>query len=556
MNKLTQPLLIFALLSLPATALPKDCPQPQKNPGHTAYTTDQPKPVEGSKEAMASAREDERVKELVEKHPSARTSVYFSQEHGIWFVEFTEGVREIGFATVSKDGRVLEVEAEGKRTEEEERDEKEERGYESAPPEKPRQERKKLEVTSGEYMEHEWHIDENHLMWWDDKPYVPFGGFGIEPGNDFGLNTYNLWIDFDPFIEKSDYTLEQHRRDIAKKLNAITKAGGTCIVQFSMALPHMPEGPKPGMRWREPEGGIDGSRLADPRVKRQIIKVWEYYAPAVRKECVRGIVLWNEINVWRWPERKSAEEYGKLLGEYAREVKRMVGDLPVCFKIAGTWNAEAVIAGAAAADGLGFDVWFKGPEDVGARREIERALWVLQSRQKKTTWFFIAEGGRGIAEGGTDDAPAVKDYWDRWPPFRSKDEARGILRAYALAGAKGFIYNGPSSGPSSNYRNSYRWLGELQPEIVNLMVDTKGTPRKKWQRMTAEQAISAAGTDGRVQEFLKDFDRVRAEAEFSEQWRVWMVSFFAGDRRVGFASVSEDGKVLEAGPDDEVKEDS
>jgi len=405
-------------------------------------------------------------------------------------------------------------------------------------------------------MEHEWHIDENHLMWWDDKPYVPFGGFGIEPGNDFGLNTYNLWIDFDPFIEKSDYTLEQHRRDIAKKLNAITKAGGTCIVQFSMALPHMPEGPKPGMRWREPEGGIDGSRLADPRVKRQIIKVWEYYAPAVRKECVRGIVLWNEINVWRWPERKSAEEYGKLLAEYAREVKRMVGDLPVCFKIAGTWNADAVIAGAAAADGLGFDVWFKGPEDVGARREIERALWVLQSRQKKTTWFFIAEGGRGIAEGGTDDAPAVKDYWDRWPPFRSKDEARGILRAYALAGVKGFIYNGPSSGPSSNYRNSYRWLGELRPELVDLMVGTMGPPLKKWQRMTAEQAISAAGTDGRVQEFLKDFDRVRAEAEFSEQWRVWVVSFFAGDRRVGFASVSEDGKVLEAGPDDEVKEDS
>ena len=29
------------------------------------------------------------------------------------------------------------------------------------------------------------------------------------------------------------------------------KAGGTCIVQFSMALPHIPQGPKPGMLWRE-----------------------------------------------------------------------------------------------------------------------------------------------------------------------------------------------------------------------------------------------------------------------------------------------------------------
>ncbi|MFQ5793417.1 MAG: hypothetical protein ACE5JI_23340, partial [Acidobacteriota bacterium] len=395
---------------------------------------------------------------------------------------------------------------------------------------------------------HKWHINSNHLIWWDGKPYVPFGGFGTEPGNEFGLSSFNLWIDFDPFIENPDYSRQQHRRDIAEKLDAITKAGGTCIVQFSMALPHIPQGPNPGMRWREPQGGIDASRLADPEVKRAILKVWEYYAPAVRKECVRAIVLWNEINVWRWPERKSAEEYGELLGEYVREVKRMVGELPVCFKIAGTWNAGAVIAGAAAADGLGFDVWFKSPEDAGARREIARALRMLELRQKKTTWFFIAEGGRGIAEGGTDDAPAVENYWDRWPPFRSKDEARGILRAYALAGAKGFIYNGPASNPGSKYRSSYRWLGELQPEIVDLIVDTKRPPLKQRRELTAERAISAARTDQRVQELLKGLDGVRAEAEFSEQWRVWLVHFFAGDRRVAFASVSGEGKVLEVEP--------
>ncbi len=44
MKKLTEPLLIFALLFLPATALPDDWPQLQKNPGHTGYTTDQPNP--------------------------------------------------------------------------------------------------------------------------------------------------------------------------------------------------------------------------------------------------------------------------------------------------------------------------------------------------------------------------------------------------------------------------------------------------------------------------------------------------------------------------------
>lgn len=336
---------------------------------------------------------------------------------------------------------------------------------------KTRQHGEKLLRSGGEFLGQKWWIDENHLMWWDGKPYVPFGGFGIEPGNEFGLNTFNLWVDFDPFIGKPHYTRAQHKEDIAKKLDAISKSRGTCIVQFSMALPHIPEGPEPGMNWREPKGGIDGSRLADPKVKRAILDVWGYYAPAVRKPCVRAIVLWNEINVWRWAEHMSAKQYGLVLGDYARQVKRIVGDLPVCFKTAGTWNAEAVLASAAAADGLGFDVWFHDANDSHARRQIEQALRMLEERQKKTTWFFIAEGGRGIAEGGTDDAKDVKSYWDNWPPFRSKQETQGILKAYALSGVKGFIYNGPASDPASNYHNSYRWFGQLQKETVDLMTN-------------------------------------------------------------------------------------
>jgi hypothetical protein len=224
------------------------------------------------------------------------------------------------------------------------------------------------------------------------------------------------------------------------------------------------------MRWWQPEGGIDGSHLADPEVRRKILKVWEYYAPAVRKRCVRAIVLWNEINVWRWPEHTSAEQYGQILGEYARRVKRMIGDLPVCVKIAGTWRAAPVIAAAAAVDGLGLDVWFSSPDDAHARRDIERAVRMLEARQEKTAWFFIAEGGRGIAEDGSDEAKEPGDYWANWPPFRSKQETLGILQAYAQAGAKGFIYNGPTSELGSNYRSSYRWLGELQARIIELMV--------------------------------------------------------------------------------------
>jgi hypothetical protein len=35
-----------------------------------------------------------------------------------------------------------------------------------------------LRPSSGEYQGHKWNIDENHLMWWDGKPYVRFGFTG------------------------------------------------------------------------------------------------------------------------------------------------------------------------------------------------------------------------------------------------------------------------------------------------------------------------------------------------------------------------------------------
>ncbi len=395
--------------------------------------------------------------------------------------------------------------------------------------------------SSGEYLGHRWHIDPNHLMWWDGKPYVPFGGFGVRPGDGFGLDTRNLWIDFDPFIVDANYTRTQHKRDVAAELAAMAKAGQTCIVQFSMALPHLPDGPRPGMRWTEPQGGIDAARLADPQIKEAIFRVWAEYAPAVRNECVRGLVLWNEINIWRWPERFSPQEYAHILQEYVREAKRLVGDLPVCFKAAGTWRAEPVIAAAALADGLGFDIWFSRPEDPYAMREMRQARRMLEQRQQKTTWFFIAEGGRVRGEDGE-----AFNYPEAWPPFRSKEDAREILLSYTRAGVKGFIYNGPLPDRHPEYRDSYRWLGQLRPAVAETMIRA-GLPSEPAPPGSAEAAIRGARNDPRVQELLREVDDIRVEAEFAYEWNVWLVRFSAGGRGIAFASVSPEGMVLEVG---------
>ena len=56
------------------------------------------------------ALKEPRVKELLRRHPNAKSSASFSKQYGVWLVEFVEGNKKIGFASVSKDGRVLEVE--------------------------------------------------------------------------------------------------------------------------------------------------------------------------------------------------------------------------------------------------------------------------------------------------------------------------------------------------------------------------------------------------------------------------------------------------------------
>ena len=89
-------------------------------------------------------------------------------------------------------------------------------------------------------------------------------------------------------------------------------------------------------------------------------------------------------------------------------------------------------------------------------------------------------------------------------------------------------------------------MAELKPEIVGLVVASKQPPRT--QRVTREQAIAAARANSRIEHLLRDLKPVRSTVEFSDQWNVWLIHFYSGDRHVAFASVSSDGVVLEVAP--------
>ncbi|MFQ6035846.1 MAG: hypothetical protein ACE5NM_08380, partial [Sedimentisphaerales bacterium] len=60
-------------------------------------------------QAIYLARQNPKLKRLFKKHPNARASAFFSERYDAWIVEFLANDREIGFASVSKDGSVLEV---------------------------------------------------------------------------------------------------------------------------------------------------------------------------------------------------------------------------------------------------------------------------------------------------------------------------------------------------------------------------------------------------------------------------------------------------------------
>lgn len=63
-----------------------------------------------AEEAISIARKHTKLSRWLEKHPKAKATAVFNEHYCVWIVEFIEDDREIGFASVSMDGRVLESE--------------------------------------------------------------------------------------------------------------------------------------------------------------------------------------------------------------------------------------------------------------------------------------------------------------------------------------------------------------------------------------------------------------------------------------------------------------
>ena len=249
--------------------------------------------------------------------------------------------------------------------------------------------------------------------------------------------------------------------------------------------------------------------------------------------------------------------YGHWLAEYAKLAKEVIGPVPVFVCSAAiSGDADQYLAMHRWALREGVDGLIRN--HYGHAGEEERhtlaslARWMVKVQQESgcTKHLWANEVGY-VRPGITDDDAAAAElgagdsFGSQWafPSRESLREMLVLLNHFGYRGFNRFLMN-PSAPRAAR---EVEWMVELRPEMVALAVKTKGPPPAA-TLLTREQAIATARRDRRVQQLVRGVESVRTVAEFSDRWSVWLVHFFAGDRQIASASVSNDGKVLEVGP--------
>ncbi len=261
---------------------------------------------------------------------------------------------------------------------------------------------------------------------------------------------------------------------------------------------------------------------------------------------------------------------GHWLAEYAKLAKEVIGPVPVFVcsaSIAG--EADGYLAMHRWALREGVDGLIRNHYGHGGKEDrhtlVSLARWLADVQQESGCTKHLWANEVGYVRPDVTDAEWVAaeaadpgaggSFGSQWA-FPSQESLREVLLLLNQYGYRGFnrFLMSPSS---SRAAREVEWMAKLRPDIVALVVQTKGSPPAT-ARLTSDQATAAARKDPRVEQLLRGVKSIRVTAEFSDRWNVWLVTFLSGDRRVAFASVSNDGEVLEVGSpetDEQSRED-
>jgi len=301
-------------------------------------------------------------------------------------------------------------------------------------------------LTSGTFLcatctrAHTWRIADR-VLYWNEVPYVPVAGFRNARVQ---LSDVNIWIDEELHGPRELEYLRQ--LDVAT--GEVSARGGTYVLLIGI--------PQPANRAAE--------SLMGPAEVARITRKWATIAPYVSKEGLRALLLYNEINhEWRWAPQFRPEEYGRALGDLARQAQAIFGVVPVLYKVAGADGAfRNVLAAAGHASGLGFDIHtrscVRGVVDARWERDLDLVARSMSALGDRLLW--ATEVGKSAGEEARRPAG---EYWRGFPPFTAKAEIWCVVSRLIKAGFSGFIYGAPDR---PEYDSSYRWYADLRLQII------------------------------------------------------------------------------------------
>lgn len=304
-----------------------------------------------------------------------------------------------------------------------------------------------------------WNITDNHLMYWDGKPYIPVGtaDFDFErlPKE---ITEINLTIDADKLETMGE---AQYLKEVDSKTNKYISAGKTYILIINYPFP------KNNAQW-----------LFDENEVAKMTSKWKEYAPLVRKDGLRAISLFNEINTeWSWPDTNyTKEEYGIIMGKLAKQAQQIFGEVPIFYKTAATGGAfKNVYEGAFNANGIGFDFYANECQSSGFdtihNNQLTTFKNYVSSSKKQLGLLWIAETGKrsGLPEEQLVGQPLEAGY----SPYKSKEELLCFFDHLVEVGATGFV-TGMGYVPSGNKKEVYKWYAEAKPYIQQSILQKAG----------------------------------------------------------------------------------
>ena len=374
----------------------------------------------------------------------------------------------------------------------------------------------------------DWYIDENHIMFWDDKPYIPNFINDYLWNHDLtemdhirnpDASIEDLKRDIDTAMQKGitefiievsslGYTADDAERAdqrIKAAVEHINSVGGTYILKYSIQpvffdilKQHDTEKYEEYLRTLEEDGHVDTLINVKDMLKEDMLKAirddMRRVATVGTSPALRAIDLFGEINgeeAITGTDEELHDNIETVFNEYGKMAKQEIGDVPVLF-VGNTEHMRPYLMGLRARNFDGIIIQLPGsmPEQVHTlAQRYPLGLRILNScQQTKLYWSY---------------SQVCLSY--SCVLFRSKELMQNQYQALIEGGVTGFSYDQfssfgftllglPEDSPELRLQN-HQWWGELKPvfeEEILRRAKTSEFTAGKWATFITEEELLPA----------------------------------------------------------------